>query len=156
MGHVDSGRRCPKDIARTEIARSDKRTRALVTQQIRDNIELLATLIHDANEKNKRGARSQAILTYCALLGAIGVARAVSDDQLSREILNTLAVRLKGRTRAAPVPGERLDFLRKVASGKTIALEHDVLSLRLNSHPPVLQRSAIHSGNAKWVAATQE
>jgi len=51
-----------------DIARSDKRTRALVTQQIRDNIELLATLIHDANEKNKRGARSQAILTYCALV----------------------------------------------------------------------------------------
>jgi hypothetical protein len=38
-------------------------------------------------------------------VGAIGVARAVSDDQLSREILKTLAVRLKGRTRAAPVPG---------------------------------------------------
>jgi TetR/AcrR family transcriptional repressor of nem operon len=99
------GTGCPVVALAGDIARSDKRTRALVTQQIRDNIELLATLIHDANEKNKRGARSQAILTYCALVGAIGVARAVSDDQLSREILKTLAVRLKGRTRAAPVPG---------------------------------------------------
>jgi len=46
------------------IARSDKRTRALVTQQIRDNIELLATLIYDANEKNKRGAPITCNLTY--------------------------------------------------------------------------------------------
>ncbi len=99
------GTGCPVVALVGDIARSDKRTRALVTQQIRDNIELLATLIHDANEKNKRGARSQAILTYCALVGAIGVARAISDDQLSREILKTLAVRLKGRPRAAPVPG---------------------------------------------------
>jgi TetR/AcrR family transcriptional regulator, transcriptional repressor for nem operon len=92
------GTGCPVVALAGDIARSDKRTRALVTQQIRDNIELLATLIHDANEKNKRGARSQAILTYCALVGAIGVARAVSDEQLSREILKTVAVRLKGRT----------------------------------------------------------
>jgi TetR/AcrR family transcriptional repressor of nem operon len=99
------GTGCPVVALAGDIARSDKRTRALVTQQIRDNIELLATLIQGATEKNKLGARSQAILTYCALVGGIGVARAVSDDQLSREILNTLAVRLKGRTRAAPVPG---------------------------------------------------
>jgi TetR/AcrR family transcriptional repressor of nem operon len=34
-------------------------------------------------------------LTYCALVGAIGMARAVSDEQLSREILETAAQRLK-------------------------------------------------------------
>jgi TetR/AcrR family transcriptional repressor of nem operon len=34
-------------------------------------------------------------LTYCALVGAIGMARAVSDEQLSREILKTAAQRLK-------------------------------------------------------------
>ena len=85
------GTGCPVGALAGDIARSDKRTRALVTQQIRDNIELLATLIHDANEKNKGAARSQAILTYCALVGAIGVARAVLDEQLSREILKTVA-----------------------------------------------------------------
>lgn len=36
-------------------------------------------------------ARSRAIMTYCALVGAIGVARAASDEHLSREILKTLA-----------------------------------------------------------------
>jgi hypothetical protein len=35
------------------------------------------------------------MLTYCALVGAIGVARAVSDARLSSEILKTVAQRLK-------------------------------------------------------------
>jgi TetR/AcrR family transcriptional repressor of nem operon len=78
-----------------DIARSDKQTRAVVTRQIREDIELVATLIRGTNEKNEGGARSQAILTYCALVGAIAVARAVSDEQLSREILKTAAQRLK-------------------------------------------------------------
>jgi TetR/AcrR family transcriptional regulator, transcriptional repressor for nem operon len=73
----------------------------LSTRQIRDDIELAATLIRDAHEKDKGAARSQAVLTYCALVGAIGVARAVSDEQLSREILKTVAVGLKERVRRA-------------------------------------------------------
>jgi TetR/AcrR family transcriptional regulator, transcriptional repressor for nem operon len=91
----DPGAGCPVSALAGEIGRSDKRTRALVTRQIRDDIELLATLIRDTNEKDKSGARSQAILTYCALVGAIGVARAVSGEQLSREILKTVAQLLK-------------------------------------------------------------
>ena len=78
-----------------DLARSDKRTRALVSQKIRDNIELLATLIRNTNETDTGSARSQAVLTYCALVGAIAMARAVSDEELSREILKTVAQRLK-------------------------------------------------------------
>ena len=95
------GTGCPVGALAGDIARSDKRTRALVTGQIRDDIALLANLIHGGNEEEKGTARSQAILTYCALVGAIGVARAVSDQELSREILKALAVRLKGGTHAA-------------------------------------------------------
>jgi len=89
------GTGCPVAALAGDIARSDKRTRALVTRQIRDNIELLATLMRGRSEKRKRTARSQAILTYCALVGAISVARAISDDQLSREILKTMAQLMK-------------------------------------------------------------
>jgi TetR/AcrR family transcriptional repressor of nem operon len=89
------GTGCPVGALAGDIARSDKHTRALVTREIRDNIELLASLIRDTNEKDKRAARSQAVLTYCALVGAIGMARAVSDEQLSREILKTVAQLLK-------------------------------------------------------------
>ena len=89
------GTGCPVGALAGDIARSDKRTRAVVTRQIRDNIELVATLIRGGNNKDKGTARSQAVLAYCALVGAIGVARAVSDEQLSREILKTVAQLLK-------------------------------------------------------------
>jgi TetR/AcrR family transcriptional repressor of nem operon len=42
--------------------------------------------------------RAQAILTYCALVGAISMARAVSDEDLSGEILKTVEKRLKNLT----------------------------------------------------------
>jgi TetR/AcrR family transcriptional repressor of nem operon len=45
--------------------------------------------------KDKRTARSRAILTFSALVGAMALARAVSDETLSREILNTVAELLK-------------------------------------------------------------
>jgi TetR/AcrR family transcriptional repressor of nem operon len=91
------GKGCSVGALVGDIARSDKRTRALVTGQIRDNIELLATLIRERSEKDKGTRRAEAVLAYCALVGAIGVARAVSDEQLSREILKTVAERLKKR-----------------------------------------------------------
>ena len=89
------GMGCPIGALAGDLARSDKRTRALVSRKIRDNIELLATLIRNRNETDEGSARSQAVLTYCALVGAIGMARAVSDEELSREILKTVAQRLK-------------------------------------------------------------
>jgi len=89
------GTGCPVGALAGDIARSDKRTRGLVTRQIRGSIELLATLIGERHEKHKGTARSHAVLAYCALVGAIGVARAISDEQLSREILKTVAQLLK-------------------------------------------------------------
>jgi TetR/AcrR family transcriptional regulator, transcriptional repressor for nem operon len=78
-----------------DLARTDRHTRALVSRKVRDNIELLATLIRNTNKTDSGSARAQAVLTYCALVGAIGMARAVSDEELSREILKTAAQRLK-------------------------------------------------------------
>ena len=86
---------CAVGALAPDLARTSKRTRAVVTQKIRNNIELLATLIRGTNGKGSGTARSRAIMTYCALVGAIGMARAVSDEELSREILKTVAERLK-------------------------------------------------------------
>jgi hypothetical protein len=47
------GTGCAVSALAGDIARSDKRTRAVVTRQIRDNIELAATLIRDTNEKGE-------------------------------------------------------------------------------------------------------
>jgi len=93
------GTGCPVGALAGDIARSDKRTRALVTRQIRENLESLATLVREAIGNDKGDARAQAILGYCALVGALSVARAVSDDRLSREILKTVAQLLKSPLR---------------------------------------------------------
>ena len=92
------GTGCPIGALAGDFARSDKRTRALVTQEAQESIQVLATLLRDASEKDKGAARSRAIMTYCALVGAIGVARAVSDERLSREILKTVARLLRNPT----------------------------------------------------------
>lgn len=69
---------------RRRFARSDKRTRSLTAEQARNDIQLITTL---PPGRNKRTARSRAILTFSALVGAMSLARAVSDEVLSREIL---------------------------------------------------------------------
>jgi TetR/AcrR family transcriptional repressor of nem operon len=89
------GTGCPVGALAGDLARSDKHTRAVATRKIRDNIELLAGLIRDKNNTGKDSARSRAVMTYCAMVGAISMARAVSDEELSREILKTAAQRLK-------------------------------------------------------------
>ena len=88
--HPGSG--CAFSALTAEIARGDKRTRALATEQIRDNFQLIASLLPG---KDRRAARSKAILTFSALVGAMSLARAVSDEKLSREILKTVAGALK-------------------------------------------------------------
>jgi len=89
---------CPVGALAGDLARSDKRTRAVATRKIRDNIELLATLIRETTKMDKYTARSRAVMTYCAMVGAISMARAVSDEELSREILKTVLQRLKNLT----------------------------------------------------------
>jgi TetR/AcrR family transcriptional regulator, transcriptional repressor for nem operon len=89
------GTGCPVGALAGDLARSDKHTRAVATRKIRDNIELLATLIRDKNKTGMDTARSRALVTYCAMVGAISMARAVSDRELSHEILKTVARHLK-------------------------------------------------------------
>ena len=108
----DPGTGCAYSALAPEIARSDKQTRSLTSEQVRNDIQLIATLLPD---KDKRTARSQAMLTFSALVGAMSLARAVSDEALSREILKTVGEHLKPfaskqqaskrHKRAAPLSG---------------------------------------------------
>lgn len=86
------GAGCAFSALAAEIARSDKRPRALASEQIRNDLQLIAGLLP---RKDKRAARSQAILTFSAIVGAMSLARAVSDEALSLEILKTVAELLK-------------------------------------------------------------
>ena len=91
--HRDNpGTGCAFSALTAEIARGDKRTRAIASEQIRDNFQLIADLLPG---NDKRAARSKAILTFSALVGAMSLARAASDEKLSREILKTVAEALK-------------------------------------------------------------
>jgi TetR/AcrR family transcriptional regulator, transcriptional repressor for nem operon len=86
------GTGCAFSALAPEIARSDKRTRAVTSQQVQNDLE---SIIELRPGKDKRAARSRAILTFSALVGAMALARAVSDEALSREILKTVAELLK-------------------------------------------------------------
>jgi TetR/AcrR family transcriptional repressor of nem operon len=91
--HRDNpGTGCAFTALAAEIGRSDKRTRSLTSEQVRNDIQLIAILLPG---RDKRTARSRAILIFSALVGAMALARAVSDKALSREILNTVAELLK-------------------------------------------------------------
>src|SRR5712675_2113443 len=91
--HRDNpGAGCAFSALAPEIARSDKRTRALASEQIRNDIQLIAGVLP---AKDTQAARSQAILSFSALVGAMALARAVSDEALSREILKTVAELLR-------------------------------------------------------------
>jgi TetR/AcrR family transcriptional repressor of nem operon len=86
------GTGCAFSALAPEIARSDKRTRALTSEQVQNDLDLIVGLLPG---KDKRAARSRAILTFSALVGAMSLARAVSDQALSHEIQNTVAELLK-------------------------------------------------------------
>ena len=94
--HRDNpGSGCAFSALAPEIARSDKRTRSLTSDQVRSDIRLIATLLPG---RDNRTARSRAILVFSALVGAMSLARAVSDEALSREILETVGELLKNST----------------------------------------------------------
>jgi TetR/AcrR family transcriptional repressor of nem operon len=98
--HRDNpGTGCAFSALAPEIARSDKRTRALTSEQVRSDIQLIAAL-HPA--KDERTARSRAILAFSALVGAMSLARAVSEVALSREILGTVTQLLKNSASEHP------------------------------------------------------
>ncbi len=91
--HRDNpGTGCAFSALTAEIARGDERTREIASEQIRKTFEVIGGLLPG---KDNRAARSKAILTFSAMVGAMSLARAVPDETLSREILKSVAEELK-------------------------------------------------------------
>jgi TetR/AcrR family transcriptional repressor of nem operon len=90
------GTGCAFSALAAEIARGNKRTRAIASEQIQKNFQLIADLIPG---KDRLAARAKAILTFSAMVGAMSLARAVPEEKLSREILKTVAEELKATAR---------------------------------------------------------
>ena len=59
---------------------------------VRNDLQLIVGLLPG---EDKRAARSRAILTFSVLVGAMALARTVSDEALSHEILKTVGDLLK-------------------------------------------------------------
>lgn len=79
------GTGCPVSALACDIARGSKHIRSLLTEKVKSSLELFANLLPPEDSS----ARPKAILTVSALLGAIELARAVSDQTLSDEILES-------------------------------------------------------------------
>lgn len=79
-----AGSGCPTAALVAEIARHPKATRDAFTGKVADIIALMAEQIRQGTAKDRR---RKAIAIYSTMVGALQLARAVNDKQLSDEIL---------------------------------------------------------------------
>jgi TetR/AcrR family transcriptional regulator, transcriptional repressor for nem operon len=82
----------------TDVSRCGSRARHAYSRQVRRYIDRLVGLIRQAEPETKR---DEAILTLSALVGAVAMARAVDDPELSDEILTHTASALHRRAHEA-------------------------------------------------------
>ncbi len=87
----EPGAGCALGALASEAGRSQVALRAAVTQQVEHKIDQVQRLL------GGEGARADALLVLSALVGGIGLARAVSDKALSDEILRCVGDRLLDR-----------------------------------------------------------
>lgn len=99
--HPESG--CGIAGIAAEVARSVGSARGAFSHQVKECLDLLADLL---DEPNGEVAEREAILTLSALVGAISLARAVNDAELSENILANAAEALKGLMSKSR-PGQR-------------------------------------------------
>ena len=88
-----------------DVARSNKRIRALATEKVQSALELIAGLLPDKQDDagtaingRQELARKKAALVFSSLVGAIALSRAVSDPSLSDEILQSVRELLKNQS----------------------------------------------------------
>jgi len=90
--HPESG--CGVAGIAVDVARADGSARAAYTHQVQECLAVLA----DLNDNADREVRErEAVLTLSALVGAVSLARAVDDPDLSQQLLTNAAAALKER-----------------------------------------------------------
>jgi TetR/AcrR family transcriptional repressor of nem operon len=91
--HRDNGGDgCVFSALAPDLARSGEETRAIASAQLDWNIDLVAGLMAEGDDADKR---ERAILAYSAMVGAVALARVAAGQALSDEILETVVKRLK-------------------------------------------------------------
>jgi len=95
--HRDApGTGCVVAALGTDIARQPRRVREAFTQEIKDDLEFLSRLMPDDGEE---GRYEDAIATFACMAGALILARAVNDEELSDLILKSTARRVIKRAK---------------------------------------------------------
>ncbi len=90
--HPESG--CGVAGVTADAARAGGPARASYTRQVKECLAVLADL---TGNPDRQAAEREAVLTLSALVGAISMARAVDDPDLSRQILTNATAALKQR-----------------------------------------------------------
>ena len=99
--HRDApGTGCPMGALLGDITRASKSARALYTERVKRSLAFSSALLPSSQRGDKR---RRALLILSALLGGINLSRAVSDPNLSREILQGVREELIGWVK----PGSR-------------------------------------------------
>jgi len=91
--HPEAG--CGVAAIAADAARSSPSTRTTYTRQVKECLAVIADL---ADDPDREIARREAVLTLSVLVGAISIARAVDDPDLSQSILDDAAATLKERS----------------------------------------------------------
>jgi TetR/AcrR family transcriptional regulator, transcriptional repressor for nem operon len=98
---------CAVTTLAADVARCNQRARSAYTRQVKAYLRLLGSLISD---NTQRARRRKALAALSMLVGAVSMARAVNDDELSRETLGSVAEELKaalGASRHTLSPSSR-------------------------------------------------
>jgi TetR/AcrR family transcriptional repressor of nem operon len=88
--HPESG--CGVAGVTADVARAGGSARASYTRQVKECLAVLADLI---DNPDRQAGEREAVLTLSVLIGAISMARAVDDPDLSRQIMTNAASALK-------------------------------------------------------------
>ncbi|MER6533693.1 TetR/AcrR family transcriptional regulator [Streptomyces sp. 900105755] len=83
-------------------AEGDLHLKEAYERQVRAYLDLIAGLDDDTDDADATDARAEAMLTLSALVGAVLMSRAVADEELSDELLETVNAQLKRRGRPLP------------------------------------------------------
>ncbi len=81
-----------------DMTRGSKSARALYTERVKRKLAFFSALLPSSQRSDKSG---RALLILTALLGALNLSRAVSDPNLSREILHGVREELIGLVKPA-------------------------------------------------------
>ena len=98
--HPESG--CGVAGLAADVARAGGSGRASYTRQVKECLAVIAELI---DHPDSQAAEREAIVTLSVLVGAISIARAVDDPDLSEQILTNAATALKERISTRPDRG---------------------------------------------------